>query len=180
MIANQEEIDANRRNPKNRFLLVFCHAGQVGDSWGYNWSFKCGAFLFSILIFILTIFDLSTLTKCIARGRSWFVFWCILRFLSDLLAVVGVIVAIFSIFQSSFKNATIAYYLVMASLFLDTIFIVYCIVSLFDRTFWQFTGWYLIVWMFNEFVLLICDWILFCNMVDTGRKMRNAMAANPF
>ena len=31
--AQQEE---NMRNPKNRFLGLFCHASEVGDSWGFN------------------------------------------------------------------------------------------------------------------------------------------------
>ena len=48
--ANQQEIEENRRNPKNRFLGLFCHASDVDDHWGFNWSFKCGVFVFSILI----------------------------------------------------------------------------------------------------------------------------------
>jgi len=180
MIANQEEIEANRRNPKNRFLLLFCHASEVDDHWGYKWSFKCGTFVFSILIGIWTIFDIISLSRLIPKKRKWFAFWCIIRFVSDLIAIIGILLAFMSIFQSNFKKATVAYYSLYLSLVLNTAFIVYCIVSIFDKTFWTFTGFSLIIWMLNEIILFIFIWILFCNMVVIGRKQREAMASNPF
>ena len=28
--------EENRRNPKNRFMFLFCHASEVDQSWGKN------------------------------------------------------------------------------------------------------------------------------------------------
>ena len=180
--ANQEEIEENRRNPKNRFLGLFCHASDVDDHWGFNWSFKCGVCVFSILVGIWTIFDISTMAYIINRSylNSWFTFFFFFRFVSDFIAIVGIIFAFCSITQSHFNKATTAYYLLVGSFALNTAFIVYCIVSVFNRYFWRTTTYRFIIWLLNEFVLLIFTWILFCNMVDIGRRNRNAMASNPF
>ena len=181
MEGNDAAVEENRRNPKNRFLGLFCHASDVDDHWGFNWSFKCGVFVFSILIGAGTIFDAASLSKVMRRiTTGWFIFWCIVRFFSDLIAIIAIIVALMSIFQSDFRKATTAYYLLMLSLVFNTAFIIYCIVSVFSASFWRSTGFRLIIWMLNEFVILIFDWILFCNMVDIGRKNRQAMASNPF
>ena len=45
-----EEVAANKRSPKNRFLLLFCHAESVDDHWGCNWTFQCGVIMAGILI----------------------------------------------------------------------------------------------------------------------------------
>ncbi len=181
MEGNDYAVQENRRNPKNRFLGLFCHASDVDKEWGFHWSFKCGVFVFSIFIGAWTIFDAISISNVLRRIYSgWFIFWCIIRFFSDLVAIVAIIIALMSIFQSSFGKATTAYYLLMLSLVFNTAFIIYCIIKLFSAEFWRATGFRLIIWMLNEFVILIFDWILFCNMVDIGRKNREAMGSNPF
>ena len=116
------------RNPKNRFLGLFCHANQVSDSWGYNWPFYCGVIMFSIVIGIMTLFDVSVIfTKFFDQTKDWFLLWFIIRFISDLIALIGIVFAIMSIIQSNFIRATIGYYCMVLSLILNTLFCGYCI-----------------------------------------------------
>ena len=176
--GSQEEVEANLRSPKNRFLLVFCPANQVDDHWGNNWTFQCGVIMFAIIIGIWTIFDIVTLTRLMGDKAvgEWFTFWCAIRFISDLLAITSVVMSLISLSQINFKLATVAYYVLFASLILNFVFFVYCITCIFDADFWKATTYQIIFWMLNEFVLVICDWILFCNMVDIGRKSRAPMS----
>ena len=175
-----EEVAANRRSPKNRFLLLFCHAESVDDHWGCNWTFQCGVIMAGILIGVWTIFDITTLSRLLAKGyfSKWFTFWCGMRFISDLFAIIAIVMSIISISKINFKLATISYYTLMVSLFINTAFVIYCITCIFDRYFWTNTTFQIIIWILNEFVLVIGDWILFCNMVDIGRKIRKALSSN--
>ena len=61
----KQEMEENQRNPKNRFLGLFCHANQVDSSWGYNWPFWCGVLMFSIVIGLISILDFSFSYKLI-------------------------------------------------------------------------------------------------------------------
>ena len=175
-----EEVAANRRSPKNRFLLLFCHAESVDDHWGCNWTFQCGVIMAGILIGVWTIFDIATLSRLLAKNlfSKWFTFWCGMRFISDLFAIIAIVMSIISISKINFKLATISYYTLMVSLFINTAFVIYCITCIFDSYFWSYTTYQIIIWILNEFVLVIGDWILFCNMVDIGRKIRKALSSN--
>ena len=132
--ANSEII--TDRSAKNRFLGLFCHANQVGESWGYNWPFYCGVIIFSILIGIMTLFDITAIfSKLFKEANDWLLFWIIIRFISDLIALIGIIFAIMSIAQSNFTRATIGYYCMVLCLILNTLFCGYCIISIFDKSF---------------------------------------------
>ena len=111
---------------------------------------------------------------------GWTIFWFIVRFVSDFIAIIAMIIAMLSVCQTNFKKATIAYYMLYASLILNTAFFIYCITRFFNATFWRLTTYRIIVWMLNEFVLFIFCWILFANMVDIGRKIKTNIASNPF
>ena len=50
-------------NPKNRFLCIFCHATDLGDSWGCNCSFQSGITFFSIIILAASLWDIVELAK---------------------------------------------------------------------------------------------------------------------
>jgi len=169
------------RSAKNRFLGLFCHANQVGESWGYNWPFYCGVIMFSILIGIMTLFDVSAIfTKLFKDANGWLLFWIIIRFISDLIALIGIIFAIMSIIQSNFIRATIGYYCMVLSLILNTLFCGYCIISIFDKDFWKKITYRLIIWLLNEFCLFLFCWVLFCNMVDIGRQNKKAAASTTY
>ena len=171
-----KEVEENERNPKNRFMGLFYHASQVGDSWGWNWPFWLGVVVFSILVGFMSVFDIIYLLQVKVYG--WFLFWFIIRMVSDGIALVGIVFATLSIIQTSFGKATIAYYALFISFILNTCFCIYCIVKIFDKTFWTSTTYRIVVWLLNEFVLVLFCWVLFCNMVDIGRKVRNAGATN--
>ena len=176
--ANSEVI--TDRSAKNRFLGLFCHANQVSESWGLNWPFYCGVIMFSILIGIMTLFDVSNIfTDLFENTSNWLLFWVIIKFLSDLIALIGIVFAIMSIIQSNFTRATIGYYCMVLCLLLSTLFCGYCLISIFDKSFWKKTTYRIFVWFLNEFLLVLFCWILFCNMVDIGRQNKKA-AANTF
>ena len=169
------------RNPKNRFFGLFCHANQVSDSWGLNWPFYCGVIIFSIVIGLMTLFDVSVIfTKFFDQTKDWFLLWFIIRFISDFIALIGIVFAIISIIQSNFIRATIAYYCMIVSFLCNTGFCVYCIFCIFEKSFWKKTHFRIVIWLFNEFVLFLFCWILFCNMVDIGRNNKRAAAANTY
>ena len=179
----QRAQEENLRSPKNRFLGIFCHANQVDDHWGHNWSFGCGVVAFSIVFAIMTIYDISSLSYFLHRITQqfrWFILWSIIRMIADLFAIVAMGFANVSVCQTNFRRATIGYYLLIVCLILNTAFIIYCITCFFDYNFWKVTTFNIILWLLNEFVLFIFCWILFCNMVDIGRKKRAQTASNPF
>ena len=172
--------EQNRRNPRNRFLGLFCHASEVNDYWGYNWPFWCGVLLFGIVIGLMTTFDIFFVLGILNMLRGWFLFWFIIRFFSDLVALIGILFAGLSICGVNFIKATISYYLMCLSLLCNTLFCIYCIFKIFEKEFWNKTSYKIIVWYFNEFVLFLFCWILFCNMVHIGRKIRQETAATKF
>ena len=181
MDYQDQAVEENRRNPKNRFLGLFCHASDVDDHWGPNLSFKCGVILFSVIMGIWTIYDIPSISLRMGRmSGSLFPYFCILRFFSDLLVIIAIIYAICSIFQNNYRRATIAYYVLTVSLIIDTVFNIYIITCFFSSYYWSNLGFRLIIWLLNEFVLFIFVWILFCNMVDINRKNKQSMVSNPF
>ena len=168
--AQQEE---NMRNPKIRFLGLFCDESEVDYSWGFNWSFSCGVYMFSILFGYMTLNDISAIfTEFFIKVTGWFTFWFVLRMISDFIALIGIVFSVLSCSQNNFSRATIAYYCMILSLVLNLLFIGYCIFRLFDGQFLKITTYRLIVCLFNEFVLFLFCWILFCNMAVMGRKLR--------
>jgi len=174
---NQQEMEENQRNPKNRFLGLFCHANQVDSSWGLNWPFWCGVLMFSIVIGIISIYDFSVCATHMRyfKGGLDKVFY-LLRILSNVVALIGIIFAALSIIKTSFQYATIAYYTEILSFIINTVFIIYFLFFNFLSRYW----YELIIWGFCDFILLLFLWILFCNMVDIGRKIRQAAASNTF
>ena len=58
-----KEVQENERNPKNRFMGLFCHASQVDISWGWNWPFWLGVVIFSILVGFMSVFDIIYLLQ---------------------------------------------------------------------------------------------------------------------
>ena len=171
--ATQEAM----RNPKNRFLFLFCHANDVGDSWGLNWPFYVGVIIFSILVGIITFFDLYYIfkDKCFEKATGWFFFMFIVRLVSDGFAFVS----IFFGFKSACRgvdslSGAIAYYAILISLLLNTIFCIYCICSFLSGGFWEIVGWKVITFFLQEPILFAFAWILFGNMVEVARKIRSA------
>ena len=163
----------NQRNPKNRFLLFFCHANDVDNTWGHNWPFSLGVFLFSAITFLVIIYDISARASgYIHYGRGFVIGFYILKLVSDFIALIGICMAIYSICKTSFKYATISYYIIALVFAIHTIFIIYCIYAMFTGEYFSCTRISIIIWALEEFDLLIFAWILFCNMVDIGRKIR--------
>ena len=173
---DQETKDA-MRNPKNRFLFLFCHANDVGDSWGLNWPFYCGVVMFSILVGVMTFFDVYyTFTEnyfSSDKVTGWFTFMFVLRLISDVFAVVSISFGLKSVFQSlEALSGAISYYAILISLTLNTIFCFYCIISIFRTEFWETVKWRIITFFLQEPVLFAFAWILFGNMVEVARKIQ--------
>ena len=169
-----QQMQEGMRNPKNRFLLLFCHANDVADSWGCNWSFYCGVIMFSIPVFIISILDIYYCfeNEYFSLSTGWFFFMFILRLFSDFLALIAIFFGFRSIIALNSTYSAIAYYGIVISFLLNTIFCVYCIISFFSVDFWKIVKWRVIGFFLQEPILLAFAWILFGNMVEIAKKVK--------
>ena len=173
--AEQARIRENLRNPKNKFLGLFCHANDVGESWGCNLSFDTGVIIFSIVIGITILFDIYYLAadKMLSKSKdvSGFHTLLIIKIISDLIAAIGIGVAFYATNIKSSTYSIVAYYVEVLSFLLNTIFCVFLLVEIFNSKFWEIVGLRILSWAFDEFALLLFCWILFCNMVSITKKI---------
>ena len=169
-----QQVQEGMRSPKNRFLFLFCHANDVADSWGLNWPFYCGVIMFSIFVLIISVLDIyySFENKYLSTTEGWFKFMFILRLVSDLLAIISIIFVFRSIIGLNATSGAVADYGIVISLLFNTIFCVYCIISVFEQKFWETVQWRIIGFFLQEPVLLAFAWILFGNMVEIARKVK--------
>ena len=174
--------EQNLRNPKNRFLGCFCHANEVDDTWGCGLSFSCGIIFFSILVGLGVIYDypiISGIQYKVLRWYwfNWLTFFIILRVISDVFAVVGIVYALVSICGTNYKRAVIAYYCFIVTLVINTVYSIAFIFLTFK--YYLYVGLIIFGWVIDEFFLILFCWFLFCNMVVIGRKNRqNASTTN--
>lgn len=175
MTEEEQRYQEGLRSPKNRFLGLFCHANDVDQSWGWNWPFSCGVIIFSIVVGLSSIYDLISLMrgKYFSSNTGLFPLFFGIRLLSDFAALVAIVFAIKSIHAIDSRSSIIGYYLLVLSLVLNTAFLIYCIIKIFNKSFWNLVSFNIIPWSAGEFILFLFTWILFCNMVDIGRKIKN-------
>ena len=168
----QRAQQENLRNPKNRFLFLFCHAKDVDNSWGYNWSFQSGVILFSILIGIASLMDIYYIAEKEPFNKydGWFDFMLVLKILSDVASFIGIIAACYGVGVNHYTASIVAYYIEVLSFFLNTIYSVYSVYALFKH--FKFIGPFFIPWILLEICLLVFCWILFANQVTVGRERR--------
>ena len=140
MYGNDYQItleEENRRNPKNRFLGLFCHASEVDTTWGCKCPFWVGVVLLSIIVGIEAIVDIPII-KAIFFLLSWlnlFTIFIILRIISDICAIIGIGYAIYSICRSHYKASIIAFYCLVATFAINIFFEIFMIVILFYSTY---------------------------------------------
>ena len=176
--AYQLKRQENLRNPKNRFLGVFCHAEQVDSAWGCDWSFQCGVIFFSIIILACSFFDVyeiasNKIFSSAYSGGHQFFFG--LKVFSDIINFIGIILGCIAVGYMNLKYSIISYYVAVLSLILNTIFFIYLFVAIFIS--WSKFWHEIAPVIFLEIGLVFFSWILFCNQVDVGRKKR-ALATN--
>lgn len=182
MTEEERKYQEGMRSPKNRFLGFFCHANEVGDSWGLNWPFSCGVIIFSIIVGISCASDVLKILKGNAftseESAGIFRFMFVLRIFSDLIALVAIGFGFHCVFTVSYRSSIISYYVLVLSLLLNTIFLIYCLFKIFTKAFWNIIGFSIFVWAFEEFILFLFTWVLFCNMVHTGKKVKQEAQNN--
>ena len=177
------QVQENLRNPKNRYLGCFCHAKDVDNSWGCNWSFQCGVIVFSIVVFICSVADVYHIAgrKVFVKSpNGLFTFFFIFKVVSDVLNFISIAMGFVGVCNENLKLSIISYWLSVASLGLNTIFFIYIFVAIFI---WSDLVWpVMITVIFLEIGLVILSWILFANQVDLGRKKREqaAQANSPY
>ena len=162
----------NLTNPKNRFLFLFCHAKEVDNSWGCDWSFSTGVIMFSIVIGLSAFFDIYYLAKADVFGNSTtgLKVWFVIKILSDFIAFVGIGMACYAVSKQNLKFSIISYYVIVLSFILNTLFLISCFYYIFTNP--KIILLYFIPWGIYEFGLILFCWILFCNQVYLGRKQR--------
>ena len=166
----------NLRNPKNRFLGLFCHAKEIDNSWGCGWSFATGVIMFSIIIGIASLADIYYVAKqeiFKAEVSGLFKIMLIIKIASDLISFIGIGIACYAVNASNYTYSIVCYYVIVLSFLLNTIYLCYAIIAIFS--YFKFIGAFIIPWGILEFGLLMFCWILFANQVYIGRQRRNAM-----
>ena len=169
----QRAQQENLRNPKNRFLFLFCHAKEVDNSWGCGWSFSTGVIIFSIIIGIASFADIYFIAKeGVFSNNEYskaFKIMIFIKVFSDFISFIGIGLGCYAVNRENLRYSIISYYVVVLSFLLTTIFILSCFISMFIYT---IVLYFLIPWGLLEFALLLFCWILFCNKVYLGRKKR--------
>ena len=161
-------------NPKNRFLCIFCHATDVGGSWGCNWSFQSGIIFFSIIILAASLWDIVELAKFKAfqdAPSSTYTFFFCLKVFSDIINLIVIFIACYGLFLSSIRYSIISYWVSCLSLLLNSIFIIYSLFAIF--AYYERIWHAILAAIVLEFGLILFSWILFCNEVDHIRKVKN-------
>ena len=179
--AYQLKRQENLRNPKNRFLGVFCHAEQVDSAWGCDWSFQCGVVFFSIIILACSFFDVyeiasNKIFSSAYSGGHQFFFG--LKVFSDIINFIGIILGCIAVGYMNLKYSIISYYVCCVSLIITTLFMIYNFFALFSFT--SLVWREMIAVLFLDVGLFFYSWILFCNQVDLGRQAKAAASAPPY
>ena len=174
----QAKQTANLKNPKNRFLGIFCHANEVDNSWGCGWSFATGVIIFSILCGVACLMDIYY----IAEGKFFdkasehtiYKIFFIIKIISDFICFIGIGIACFATNRNNHTYSIVSYYVMVLTFLLHTIYLIYTLIAIFDSEYLDIVRYFLISWELDELGLLLFCWILFCNQVYIGRKIRAA------
>ena len=173
--------EENLKNPKNRFLGLFCHANEVDNSWGCNWSFTTGVVIFSIIRGLSSLCDVYYIAGdnffVQAEGHPVYQFFFFVQILSDLCCLISIGIACFSINRNSYCYSIVSYYAMVFVLLLHSIFCLANIIFIFDFEYLRIVTVYLISWGIQEFGLILFSWILFCNQVFIARQRRNVQTS---
>ena len=169
------------RNPSNRFFGCLTHAQDVDDSWGCGLSYPCGIIVLSILIGISAVYHVVYMIRIMSYlyFLNFFTFMIILRTLSDIITIVGIIFAYQSICNSIYKKAVYAYYCLMVSFIIDVIFAIYItIIYIFYSSYYRVDILAFISWLIDAFIFYLFVWFLFAHSVVLKRKNQGGMNIN--
>ena len=184
-------------NPKNRFLLIFCHTSSVDDGWGFKccncrmFPFSMGVYIFSAIMLINAIKDLYDITlsdylvdeKKKSEKDILFLKFFYVKVGADVGIILGILAALYSVCAFHSCSSILAYYIVAIAFILNTSFCIYVATRFTDLSFWwkiELKIMSVVLWFFFDSVLLLFDWILFCNMVDIKRKKDKLAQDNVF
>ena len=104
------------------------------------------------------------------ENDGFFKFMIGLKIFSDIISLIGVIIAFASVCSDNYTYAIIAYYVMVLCFFINLIFGVYTIIGIFKH--FDLIGVFFIPWFILDFGLCIFCWILFANQVSIGRQRR--------
>ena len=167
----KQKMQENLTNPKNRFLGFCCHASEIDNAWGMNWSFPCGVVFFSIIMGACTVGDIIYLAeKRIYQSDAggFFKFMVGIKIFSIILTLASSILSCFGVYMNHYRCAIISYWMMVASFLLASIVLVYMIIAIFSYP--EHIEWGIAIWGIEEFGLLLYCWILFCHQVNLGRQ----------
>ena len=185
----QVQQQDSKYNPKNRFLFCCCHTDEVDVGWGCGFCgcrafpFSCGVFIFSAIMLVATAKDIIDIASnsYVSKVRGHFKTFFYIKIAGDCICVLAILAALYSLKTKNYCQSIIAYYLGFISFIANSAFCVYAIQWLFTLTFWDTVGIATpIIWGIVEYILLLFDWILFCNMVDIKRKESEAQKNTPY
>ena len=166
-----EDDYVHKKTPK-RFLWLFCHEKEVGNTWGCGFPFWIGIIILSSLVGILSFYDIPVMWEPLQLENDLYRMILIIRILPDIINLIGIVAVIISFCNSSYNCASFAYYSIIMSFIINTIFLFLHTVMLFISEYRNAIGIYCIPWFFEEILYFILCWFLFCNMADINKKKR--------
>ena len=181
-------------SPKNRFLFCFCHSYEVDVGWGCGccgcraFPFSLGVRMFSCIYLIFAIKDIydliiSNYLKEDNSNKLLHIFF-IIKLVSDIFIILGIIFSNASLRRKRYKCAVAGYYFVVIAFVLNTSFCIYFITNITSTKFWIkyifLKVLTIVLWYVFDYYLVLFAWILFCNMVDIDRKIKEEQKNNPY
>ena len=175
----QVQQQDSKYNPLNRFLFCCCHTDEVDVGWGWGccgcrtFPFSCGVLIFSAIMLVATAKDIIDIesNSYSLKTRGHFKTFFYIKIAGDCSCILAALIALCSLRTINYCQSIIAYYLGFISFVANSAFCLYTIQWLFTLTFWFTVGVFTpIAWGIVEYILLLFDWVLFCNMVNIKRK----------
>ena len=181
-------------NPKNRFFFCFCHSYEVDVGWGCGccgcraFPFSLGVRIFSAIYLVFTIKDIydliiSDYLKEDNDDKLLRIFF-IIKLIADIFVILGIICSNLSLRGKIYNFAVAGYYCVFLGFILNTSFCIYFVTNITSAKFWiKYVFWKvlsIVLWYVLDYYLVLFAWILFCNMVDIDRKIKEEQSKNPY
>ena len=185
----QVQQQDSKYNPMNRFLFCCCHTDEVDVGWGCGccgcraFPFSCGVLIFSAIMLVATIKDIIDIrsNSYVSKTKGYFKTLFYVKIAGDCVCILAALVGLYSLKTVSYCKSIIAYYLGFISFAANSVFCGYALSLVNTFSFWWTIGFTTpVVWGIVEYILLLFDWILFCNMVNMKRKEREFSKYLPY
>ena len=166
------EEEEKKKLIQKRFLWFLCDGNKIDNTWACKCPFSVGIIILSFFICFILFFDVYHFWE-IWFNLNWvvlFVIMLIIRLVSNIFIILGIIFVIISFLKNSYKISVLAYYSSIISLISNTILSIYILIFFFSYEFVRkIIGFTCIFWFTDELLYFLFCWFVFCNMIIIQR-----------